>query len=285
VRGMAAASSAALRPVLAGPARPAEWLGATPAGLYLRTEQLWSGGQPSVLAVLTVDARRLPCGLLLPSTSAELPLISLGPPRGTCLVGDGTVTWAGPAGPVAVRAVREWAPVRPARGAVMAAALATVGAGLSGVDPETDSELLASVAAAAGDHEASAAAARLLGRGPGLTPSGDDQLAGLLVGAWAFGLDLPGIRDIVALAGTRTTALSATLLWHAARGECIDEVAAVAAALCGQRPAGPALRDLLAVGHTSGFALALGLVTAAARALSLQPRPGPRGRGTAGAAA
>jgi hypothetical protein len=44
--------------------------------------------------------------------------------------------------------------------------------------------------AAAGDHDASvAAAARLLGRAPGLTPSGDDVLAGFLIGAAAFGLE------------------------------------------------------------------------------------------------
>ena len=66
-----------------------------------------------------------------------------------------------------------------------------------------------------------------------------------------------------ALAPVRTTALSAALLWHAARGECVDEVAAVAAALSGRLDVDAALRRLLDVGHTSGAALAAGLVLAA----------------------
>ena len=275
-----AAASSALRLVLAGPARPAEWLGVTPAGLYLRTDPPRAGGRPGVVAVLTRDAVRLPCALLLPTTSAELPLTSLAqyslapysltsyprprPAASPCLVGDGEISWTGPRGPVVVRAVREWAPVRPARGTVRSSALAVVRAGLDGSVPQVDIRPLAAAMAAGGDHEAHIAVARLLGRGPGLTPSADDLLAGFLVGAWAFGLAVPGIAAaIAALAPVRTTALSAALLWHAARGECVDQLAAVASALCGQLPGGPAVRRLLDVGHTSGAALAAGLVLAA----------------------
>ncbi len=279
-----AAASSTLRPVLAGPERPAEWLGVTPAGLYLRMEHLLTAGQPAVLAVLTADAVRLPCGLLLPTTSAELPLTSLAPSLlalalGRCLVGDGAVSWTGPRGPVVVRAVREWAPVRPARGAVVATALAALRAGLEDSTAEIDSRPLADAIAAGGRHEAEVAVAWLLGRGPGLTPSGDDLLAGFLVGASVFGLATPEIAAATAvLAPVRTTALSAALLWHAARGECIDQLAAVAAALCSQplcsqprghggRQISTALRDLLGVGHTSGAALATGLALAARAAL------------------
>ena len=47
--------------------------------------------------------------------------------------------------------------------------------------------MLAGLAAAVGDPDAGVAAATgLLGRGPGLTPSGDDVLTGFLVGAAAF---------------------------------------------------------------------------------------------------
>jgi len=199
------------------------------------------------------------------------------------MVGDGAVSWTGPAGPVVVRAVREWAPARPARGDVAASALAAVrtvlsDGALAGADPGVDIQLLAGLAAAARDHDASTAmAARLLGSGPGLTPSGDDVLAGFLAGAAAFGLDAAALRQATAvLAPARTTALSAALLWHAARAECIDEVAAVAAVLtghrwCGTEQTGRAVSCLLSVGHTSGAALALGLLTAAESALSNQP--------------
>jgi hypothetical protein len=279
VRCLAAASSA-LRPVLAGPARPAEWLGVSRGALYLKT-----AGQPGALVVLAHDAVRLPCGLLLPTTSAELPLTSVAPrslgPSAGFVVGDGAVSWTGPAGLVVMCAVREWAPARPARGEVSASALAAVrtvlsGAGLSGADPGVDSELLADLATAACDHDAHAAAAGLLGSGPGLTPSGDDALAGFLAGAAAFGLDAIALREAtVILAPARTTALSAALLWHAARGEYIDELAAVAAVLTshgwrGLEHAGRAVSRLLSVGHTSGAALALGLVIAAESALLAQ---------------
>jgi len=190
------------------------------------------------------------------------------------VVGNGEVRWTGPAGPVVVRAVREWAPARLARGEVAAGALAELRSALNRADPGIDSGLLADFAAAACNHHAATAAAtRLLGSGPGLTPSGDDVLTGFLAGAAAFGLDSGPLRETVAvLAPARTTALSAALLWHAARGECIDELAGLAAVLTSRRPgaperAGPVVSRLLSVGHTSGAALALGLVTAAESAL------------------
>ena len=282
-----AAASSALRPMLAGPARPAELLGLSRVALYLKAP-----GQPGVLVVLCHDAVRLPCGLLLATTSAEMPLTSLAP-QAACpasfMVGDGAVSWLGPAGPVVVRAAREWAPVRSAQGEVAASALAAVrsvlgGAAWSGADPGIDDRAVASLADAARDYHASlAVAARLLGSGPGLTPSGDDVLAGFLAGAAAFGLEAAALRQAVAdLAPARTTALSAALLWHAARGECIDELAAVSAVLTGQggRPeeAGRIASRLLSVGHTSGAALAMGLMIAAEKAAGRQPMLAKKGR-------
>jgi hypothetical protein len=254
---LTAAASSALRPVLAAPAQRARWLGATRAALYLGT-----AGQPGVLAVLAHDATRLPCGLVLPSTSPELPLTALAPGLGPCLVGDGMVRWTGPEGPVVVGVAREWAPCRAAAGAVVASALGQARAALpSAPAVGIDGSLLAGVGEPA-------SATRLLGRGPGLTPSGDDVLAGFLVGAHAFGLDVPDLRHAVSsLASGRTTALSAALLWHAARGECIGELAVLAGALTGHGDCGPAVRRLLAVGQTSGEALARGLVLAAEQAL------------------
>ena len=251
-----AAASSALRPVLAGPAGPAEFLGVTRGALYLKIT-----APPGVLALLSHDAVRLPCGLVLPVMSAELPLRSLVPlSTAAFMVGDNAVSWTGPAGPVVVRAAREWGPARLARGELNVGALAVVRSALR-LD---DREVLADTAAT-----------RLLGRGPGLTPSGDDVLTGFLVGAAVFGLDAAALRHTIAvLAPARTTALSAALLWHAARGECIDELAAVAAVLTGRSEphgserVGRAVSRLLAVGHSSGAALALGLVTAAESALS-----------------
>jgi hypothetical protein len=111
-----------------------------------------------------------------------------------------------------------------------------------------------------------AAVLDLVGRGPGLTPAGDDLLAGLLVGL----AGRPDLRDplaaaVLAAAPRRTTWLSAELLAHAAHGRAAPAVVAVADALAyGDDDALPrALPALLAVGHTSGAALARGLLLAA----------------------
>jgi hypothetical protein len=297
---LSAAASSALRSVLAGPRRSAALLGVTPAALYLRT-----AGEPGVLALVAYDALRLPCALVLPTTRAELPLSSTTVVAGgEPLVGDGVVTWTGPDGQVVVTAVREWAPATVGRGAVAPSALQAMRAALPapawlGIDAMLLPMLTSQPAAAV---------ARLLGSGPGLTPAGDDVLAGFLLGAGALGLDAAAACSAAAaLAPARTTALSAALLWHAARGECIDELAAVAAALTrhdridrnpaehgltGHAQLAPALQRLLAVGHTSGAALAVGLATAATASVSgRRAVPGeraglrPGAGGTAGEAA
>ena len=59
--------------------------------------------------------------------------------------------------------------------------------------------------------------AALLGRGPGLTPSGDDVLAGYLLGCRAFGIAGKGVRfAVLRSAPGATTTLSAALLRQAA---------------------------------------------------------------------
>lgn len=264
---LSGAASATLRPVLTRPARQARWLGATPAALYLGT-----AGEPGVVAVLSHDAVRLPCGVLLASTWAELPLSALAPDRGRgpgpCLVGDGMVSWTGPHGPVVVSTRREWTPRTAGRGPVSASALAQARGALRASDNGVGAALAATLAAAFLATDDTALAVRLLGHGPGLTPAGDDVLAGFLAGAYAFGTDVSGLRaELAASAPEGTSALSAALLWHAARGQCIDEVADMAVALTGGCPAWPATMRLLAVGHSSGAALAWGLVLAAEQTL------------------
>jgi hypothetical protein len=106
----------------------------------------------------------------------------------------------------------------------------------------------------------------MLGDGPGLTPSGDDVLAGYLLGCRAFGLDATEVCDyVLGAAAQRTTALSAALLCQAVAGWCVPEAAALIRALGGSGPLPAALRRLQAVGSSSGTALAAGILTAALR--------------------
>lgn len=112
---------------------------------------------------------------------------------------------------------------------------------------------------------------RLLGRGPGLTPLGDDVLAGWLVTRAALGRP-----DAVLSAAVRrrlgvTTLLSATLLECAVQGEALPQLAAWLAA-----PDDTTTADLLAVGATSGAGLLAGARLALASISTDHPtdRPG-----------
>lgn len=111
---------------------------------------------------------------------------------------------------------------------------------------------------AAGDvREACAGAEALAGRGPGLTPAGDDFLVGALHAVWALGSS-GGVRPlaaaIAAAAAPRTTSLSAAWLRGAARGEAAAPWMRLLRALAEDDcdAVVRALRGVLALGHTSG---------------------------------
>jgi Protein of unknown function (DUF2877) len=158
-------------------------------------------------------------------------------PRGPLLPNGVRVTGPVSAGPVAIEGAHVWDP---------ALRLA-----VNALDVEFDAGLLGRSLEAIG--------AELIGRGPGLTPEGDDVVAGMAgVLAAAERHD-----DVAALLGAdlrrRTTALSATLLELAAQGLGPEPLQAVLAG----RPG--ALDRLLAMGHTSGPAYARGAAAALTR--------------------
>jgi hypothetical protein len=114
----------------------------------------------------------------------------------------------------------------------------------------------------------------LVGLGPGLTPAGDDAVAGALVALVAAG-DHEGagaLRDAVRLCLHRTSAVSAALLEHAGAGRAVPQLARYLHA-----PADPvALAGLLAVGGTSGAALALGARTGLSAGAARMASPADR---------
>lgn len=107
----------------------------------------------------------------------------------------------------------------------------------------------------------------LIGRGPGLTPAGDDVLAGYAYARIA--LDAPDadlVADTVRQLAPRTNQPSATLLRMAASGEVFAAAAGMLAALVsadGDRLA-PAVRQLTRLGSTTGRALLTGMLQALA---------------------
>ncbi|WP_308169854.1 DUF2877 domain-containing protein [Acrocarpospora catenulata] len=268
------AASMAVRPALETPRRPARVLAAFPAAIYL---ELRTEVEPHVIALVTAEATRLPNAVVL---TEPLTGISAGD---DAWVGDGAIE----VGDIAVRVRRWWnpaPPLPPADPVRLARSLAQLGEicdasprrpGLTG----GAAELLAQGCRSGSLVDSITAAEQLMGLGPGLTPSGDDMLAGLLVALRQLGT-AAGVERAVWLAGwlaaavtfdsrTRTTPISATLLDCAARGEAGMEVLAVLRALAGQQPLEPSLHRLLHLGHTSGADLAWGIRTGLAAVLQL----------------
>lgn len=260
---LAGSASVLVRDLLVGPRRPATVVARGPAATYLDVDG-------RLLAVVASGGVRLPCGLVL-TAGSPMPVRT-----GTVVsVGEG-VMGAGPRGTTTEIVVARWFDprVRVDRydGAAVAH-LARVVRARAGADPSLPAgaagRLAADLAAAAGPAEI---VADLVGRGAGLTPSGDDLLAGALAALRAVRSPAAGglAAAIGALVRGRTTRLSAALLEAAGEAAVVPEAEAVLLALATgpRRVEGAALR-LLALGHTSGWHLAAGLAVGAAHALAV----------------
>lgn len=178
-----------------------------------------------VLCVCTPDAVRLPSSVVTPVL-----------PSGPLVVRDGALEGAG----VDWRVSRWWQPPRP-RGLTPPPVQVSV----PGVDVPPTLNPFA-----------------LVGTGEGLTPAGDDVLAGALVAASATGhprLEEWRTATRAALLSRSTTAVSHGLLTHALDGWATPELADFVVAVCRQDDAAATDR-LLAVGHSSGMALAAGVL-------------------------
>ena len=199
---------------------------------------------------------RLPLGMVVGGT---LPAIAGDP---TVVVGEGAVSVG----------EEVWVPMRwfdprprsltaanPARLVTASRLLGDLSASEVGVD--TDRARHAILALVVGEGHPTCA---LLGEGPGLTPAGDDVVAGALAACELFGHKsaLQAVPEILARAPRATTALSAALLSCAAAGQVVPEAARFLSALSGRGDVGTALAGLRSVGATSGTALAVGIVAA-----------------------
>ncbi|MBM7519048.1 oxamate carbamoyltransferase subunit AllH family protein [Nocardioides nitrophenolicus] len=224
----AGAGSAALRALLDGPP-------ATGAVVHAGHQAVYAdlgGPDPEVVGVLARGAVHVPCAVLtaLPS----LPEVAVGDP---VVVGDGVLR----IGALSVAVTRLVSFALPRLGAAPVASDADLAPARDQL-PADALDLLA-----AGDP---AAVPALVGRGDGLTPVGDDVLAGWLVATRAVGRDCSAVATAVRAHLPRTTGLSAALLRHAIAGEAIAPFRTALAT--GE------ITGLLAVGHTSGAGMLLG---------------------------
>ena len=240
-----------------------------------------------VVAVTTREVPLLPNAVALGAGSGSLQGPGAAAVRvarfrpGRADLGTLQITWD-PAAPPA------WDPTVPAptdagpevlarRGAALEAALA------AGPDPEA-AALMARLLGAVRERDpalAAGAARGLLGRGPGLTPEGDDLVAAvagtLAVLGPAAGWDRPVLAGFLAAlvepARARTTALSATLLELAALGQLAEPAGRLLDLSPDGEAAWPAaLARLERLGHGSGRAYAAGI--AATTSLLAGGRPG-----------
>jgi hypothetical protein len=270
---LSGSASTAVRALLDGPVRTGAVAAVGSSAVYLRVGA-------DLLAVLTPRAARVPCAVVLaPATRLPGSMVLGRPVR----VGDGMLVWDDEAGRSwRLRPRRWWSPAVVRSGGRSTAGSARLRRLLQGAGPApwpADAVRAAARSLAAGrPDEAAARCLDLLGLGRGSTPSGDDAVAGLLLGARAV-LPEGGVGDghaparhlgdlaerVAAAAPERTTAVSAALLRHAAAGRTVSTVVDAVDVLVDRsshsRP-DDVLRRLLALGHGSGADTATGLLAA-----------------------
>ena len=125
-----------------------------------------------------------------------------------------------------------------------------------------------------------AAAGRLVGLGPGLTPSGDDFIAGYLGALWSRagfdrGIDamLPSLAAALAPLFLRTHAISRQMLDDAAQGRFAERLIDVTRTIARARDVRAASARALASGHSSGADTLCGLLFGYAPDMVLQAKP------------
>jgi Protein of unknown function (DUF2877) len=278
---VAGAASLAVRQPLTGPRRQARVIATRPAAVYLELPP--ATAEPRVLVLAAAGTSRPPNAVAV-SAGLDRP----GPESRESWVGRGVVQ----AGQLTVRVLRWWDPspvlgplsrVRLEQGAAAlhrACVSADRGPGLAGQDAPS------ALAASSADGDlagAVEAAERMVGLGPGLAPSGDNMISGLLLALRLLGGAIPGGTRAVWLAdwlgaavtsdaSRRTTSLGATLLYCAAHGQATQEVSAVLRGRAGQEPLAAVTRTLLAgTEPAAGADLAWGLVAGCRAALVLAP--------------
>ncbi|QBI19095.1 DUF2877 domain-containing protein [Egibacter rhizosphaerae] len=253
--------STAVAELLDGPARAARTLAAFDHAAYLAVDA-------DVIALVDREAAALPNSVVV-ADPAPLRAIAR---RGPVVVGAGRLT----CGEVEV-VVRRWWEPRPSLPVTTGNALAAVAralpsrapglpAGSNGAAQRLEEAVRRREPGAAAD-----AAKALIGAGVGLTPAGDDLLAGLLAAACTLPdaltercADTLPVVDAVAttcreLAVDRTPLVSAALLGHAADGRPSAPAARVLVALASGRGIDAAMARLAAVGGTSGRDLLAGI--------------------------
>lgn len=248
-----AAAPAWVRSMVAGPDRPVRVVHRGADAVYLDADG-------TCLGVLSARATAVPCGVR--TSLPHLPEALLD--ESVARVGEGRVA-LGSTDVVVARTVGAAVPrLDGARVRVAEQRLGdAVGDRVQHVPDELPADALEGLVAGRAD-----VVPALLGRGSGLTPVGDDVLAGWLATTVAAAPDTAAASEVgtevARLAPGGTTLLSSTLLDCARRGDVIPQFRAVLLDLGapGESDVGGSVDTLLRVGHTSGAGMVLGTLLA-----------------------
>ncbi len=269
--------------------------------VFPRAANLLLGGR-----LLTLHARATPCapnGLVLALRATQRPLADLQPGM-AIIIERGTIFIPAPALRLSLQQSLPWNPRPPLvniactpallqRNLARLEALLAAHASGDGLAPLANlhlasplpaayhsSRLLHTAGAAAGSllegiarqqiHQVRQSASTLIGLGPGLTPSGDDLLIGLIAATTLLSEPLGRSAEfyqrlsteILAIAHTRTNKLSITWMEHASRGEVAEHLGQLFQALV--RDDAHALEEaalaVLSSGATSGGDMLTGII-------------------------
>lgn len=275
----AGVASLAVRDLLRGARRNGRVLAALPQAIYLEFAD--PVPEPRVITVSPPDAIRLPNAIIAGPWEPRPGGSASGPAE--CWAGGSRVLAAG----LDIRIVRWWDPspvfgplsrARLDHGSGVLARLCAAAEHAPGLAGQDGPGQLAACCASGDLAGAVEAAEHLVGLGPGLVPSGDSVVSGVLLALRLLGGAISGGTRAVWLANwlsaavtsdaaQRTTTLAASLLHCAAKGQAAAEVSAVLLGMAGQEPLEPAASRLLA--SVQGVDLAWGLVAGCRAALLL----------------
>ena len=291
-------ASLALHRLLREPFQPGRVIAVLPSVIYLDFGQ--HAGEPQVIALTAADALCLPNAIALKVPHQDAATGTDGTAGETSTTQAKATeeaateeAWAGHGRVLAcgmdVHVRRWWDPcpvfgplsrVRLEHGMTALARVYSAADGRPGLEGHDGPAALAAACAAGDLAGAVEVAENLVGLGPGLAPSGDSMISGLLLalrllgGATAGGTRAVWLADWLGAAVTcyaeqRTTTLGAALLHCAARGQAAEEVSAVLRGFAGQEPVEPAARRLLVAGGQAGTELTWGLLAGCGAALAL----------------
>ena len=256
---VAAVASVAVRDLVTVPG--------TATVLGTSSHAVWLLAGDSVLVITTRDATRLPNSVEIAADAADGPFAALQNGAG------GELGFASIAvGDLLVNVARWWDP-RPALPPISPARLAEALGGLPADVPAIDGSALWDATTTWSHGALLAAARKLVGKGPGLTPEGDDYLAGAVAAVRVFGEALSCSTaveavdsvapHVIRMAEARTTTFSAALIRYSFRGQVAEPAGAFLRALSGRGNIEHSHARLERVGHSSGPALAAGIVLGA----------------------